>query len=234
MEARGYPFNKKGVLCCCCIPVPLQPHLLTLQLQLEALQDLPFPYQCNPALNEIRTQKSSSERGLSFQLLPGEHACKWLSFLLAQCKFFSVGISVWCCFAAWSWQGFVAQKGQKLCQVKLQMYDPTTCQSKSLCRLIYSAFSPHDDDGCTPSSKHWGTPKCSSPLCTERTKTSVISGAGKEYCKEILLTNATHRAINWHSLTPCIHLHMFKWIRQVLMLKLAQSHLCLYKHTQLC
>lgn len=141
-KARGYSFSKKGFFCCCFIPVPLQPHLLPLQPQLEASQDLPFPYQCNPALNEIRTQKSSSERGLSFQLLPGVHTCKWLNFLLAQCKFFSVGISVWCCFAAWSWQGFMAQKGQKLCQVKLQMYDPTTCQSNSLCRLIYSAFSP--------------------------------------------------------------------------------------------
>lgn len=142
IKTRGHPFNKKGVFSWCCIPVSLQPPLLTPQPQLEAFQDLPFPYQCNPALNEIRTQKSSSERDLSFQLLPGEHTCKWLNFLLAQCKFFSVEISVWCCFAAWSWQGFMAQKGQKLCQVKLQMHDPTTCHSKSLCRLIYSLFSP--------------------------------------------------------------------------------------------
>lgn len=210
MKARGYPFNKKGVFCCCCIPVPLQPHLLTLQLQLEALQDLPFPYQCNPALNEIRTQKSSSERSLSFQLLPGEHACKWLSFLLAQCKFFSVGISVWCCFAAWSWQGFVAQKGQKLCQVKLQMYDPTTCQSKSLCRLIYSVFFPHDDDRCTPSSKHWGTPNAPA-LCAQKEQKLLLSveqgkSIARKFCWQMQLTEQL-TGIAWHLVFICICLN---------------------------
>lgn len=210
VKARGYPFTKKGVFCCCFIPVPLQPHLLPLQLQLEALQDLPFPYQCNPALNEIRTQKSSSERGLSFQLLPGVHTCKWLNFLLAQCKFFSVGISVWCCFAAWSWQEFMAQKGQKLCQVKLQMYDPTTCQSKSLCRLIYSGFSPHDDNGCTPLSEHWDPSSTPAPYVQKEQKylLSVEQGKGsaRKFCWQMqLIVQWTGKA--WHPVFICICLN---------------------------
>lgn len=210
VKARGYPFTKKGVFCCYFIPVPLQPHLLPLQLQLEALQDLPFPYQCNPALNEIRTQKSSSERGLSFQLLPGVHTCKWLNFLLAQCKFFSVGISVWCCFAAWSWQEFMAQKGQKLCQVKLQMYDPTTCQSKSLCRLIYSGFSPHDDNGCTPLSEHWDPSSAPAPYVQKEQKylLSVEQGKGsaRKFCWQMqLIVQWTGKA--WHPVFICICLN---------------------------
>lgn len=89
MKARGYPFNKKGVLCCCCIPAPLQPRLLTLQPQLKALQDLPFPL----PVQSCSQRNQDTEILLWTWLFPGEHACKWLSFLLAQCKFFSVGIS---------------------------------------------------------------------------------------------------------------------------------------------
>lgn len=206
MEARGYPFNKKGVLCCCCIPVPLQPRLLTLQLQLEALQDLPFPL----PVQSCSQRNQDTEILLWTWLFPGEHACKWLSFLLAQCKFFSVGISVWCCFAAWSWQGFVAQKGQKLCQVKLQMYDPTTCQSKSLCRLIYSAFSPHDDDGCTPSSKHWGTPNAPA-LCAQKEQKLLLSveqgnSIARKFCWQMQLTEQL-TGIAWHLVFICICLN---------------------------
>lgn len=105
VKANQCPFNKKWVFCCCltllhCCPWPLVAlSLCKLWPHQQSSQGLPFPYQCNIALNEIRTQQSPSECDLSFQLLPGERTCKWLNFLLAQCKFFSVGISVWCCFA---------------------------------------------------------------------------------------------------------------------------------------
>ena len=108
IKANLYPFNKKQGFCCCltllhCCLWPFAAlSLYKLWLQPADLAGLaiPLPVQyCSP---EIRTQQSSSECDLSFQLLLGEHTCKWLNFLLAQCKFFSVGISVRCCFAAWS------------------------------------------------------------------------------------------------------------------------------------
>lgn len=39
---------------------------------------------------------------------------------------------------------------------------------------------------------------------------AVISGAEEGQRRESVLTSSARCAINWHTLTPCIHLHMFK------------------------
>lgn len=104
IEANQCPFNKKWIFCCYLAllhwcPGHVQLCLCKLWLQPEDLMGLVRPLPEHVALNETRT-KQSSLLNVTFQLLPGEHVCKWLSFLLAQGKFFSVGVSVRCCFAA--------------------------------------------------------------------------------------------------------------------------------------
>lgn len=208
VKARGYPFTQGGVFCF--IPVPLQPHLLLFQLHLEASQDLPFPYQRNPALNEIRTQKSSSECGLSFQLS-------------LACTLANGSISCWLSvnFSAWGFLSGVAlqheadrglwlRRGRNSARLSFRCMIPPRASQKSLCTLIYSAFCPHEDNSCSPSSKHWDTSSAPVPYVQKEHKylLSVEQGKGsaRKFCWQMqLIVQLT--GIAWHPVLICICLN---------------------------
>lgn len=200
------------LLHCCFATLSLQ----TLGLSQHTLQGLSFPYWSYTALNEIRCSDSLPNVTFLYLLMAQFPAGKCKFFSFCQVLLFSMKLkevygsggkaAVW-----WS---------------PISMILPSGNQNSSIDKAAISSPLTNDGGSCSPPGEHQETPE-KEHCMWRKSKYSCTSVS-------IVVSSSTQWAINWHSLSPGINLHIFKWIWQVLTLKIAPRHLYLCKHTHLC
>lgn len=212
------PLTRKGGywrLCCCIAALQLCPCKLWASAS--------TPCRAWVSLTGAILPSVKSDAVILFRMWP-LCTCWWLSFLLAKCKFFS-----FCRVLLFSMKlKEVYGSGGKAAVwwSLISMILPSGNQNSSIDKAAIFSPLPNDGGSCSPPGEHQETPE-KEHCMWRKSKYSCTSVS-------IVVSSSTQWAINWHSLSPGINLHMFKWIWQVLTLKIAPRHLYLCKHTHLC